>query len=79
MKTIMLAAAAVAALSLGSAAYAGEGEGGVTAGYQLWQTENGNATVPATQWFAEHNPASDGSQYAAVQPPFRASDGNGQG
>ena len=50
MKTMMLAAAAVLALGVGSAAYAeivGE-----NAAAELWQARNGNATVPATEWFA---------------------------
>ena len=50
MKTMMLAAAAVLALGLSSAAYA-EGEGGTATGEQ-WQARNGNALVPATEWFA---------------------------
>jgi hypothetical protein len=51
MKTMIIAAAAVLALSVGSAAYA-EGEGGVSATGRQWQARNGNATVPATEWFA---------------------------
>jgi hypothetical protein len=51
MKTMMLATAAVLALSVGSAAYAGEGGGASATGLQ-WQARNGNATVPATEWFA---------------------------
>jgi hypothetical protein len=50
MKTMMLAAAAVLALGLSSAAYA-EGEGGTATGEQ-WQARNGNALVPAAEWFA---------------------------
>jgi hypothetical protein len=50
MKTMMLAAAAVLALGVGSAAYA-EGEGGTATGEQ-WQARNGNALVPSTEWFA---------------------------
>ena len=50
MKTMMLAAAAVLALGVGSAAYA-EGEGATATGEQ-WQARNGNALVPATEWFA---------------------------
>ena len=51
LKTMIIAAAAVMALSVGSAAYA-EGEGGVTASGLQWQGRNGNARVPATEWFA---------------------------
>ena len=51
MKTMMLAGAAVLALGVGSAAYA-ESEGGDSATGQMWQARNGNATVPATEWFA---------------------------
>jgi hypothetical protein len=50
MRTMILAAAAVLALSVGQAAYA-EGEGGTATG-ELWQARNGNAQVPATEWFA---------------------------
>jgi hypothetical protein len=50
MKTMMLAAAAVLALGVGSVAYA-ESEGDSAAG-EMWQARNGNATVPATEWFA---------------------------
>jgi hypothetical protein len=50
MKTMMLAVAAVMlTLGVGSAAYAGEGGG--SAG-DPWQARNGNALVPATEWFA---------------------------
>jgi hypothetical protein len=51
MKTMIIAAAAVLALGVGSAAYA-DGEGGATATGLQWQARNGNATVPATEWFA---------------------------
>ena len=47
MKTMMLAAAAVLAVGVGSVAYA-ETEGAD----QMWRARNGNATVPATEWFA---------------------------
>ena len=50
MKTMILAAAAVLALGVGPAAYA-ESEGDSATG-QMWQARNGNATVPATEWFA---------------------------
>ena len=50
MKTMMLAAAAVLALGVGSAAYA-ESEGG-TATSEQWQARNGNALVPMTEWLA---------------------------
>ena len=51
MKTMIIAAAAVLALGVGSAAYA-DGEGGASATGLQWQARNGNATVPATEWFA---------------------------
>jgi hypothetical protein len=50
MKTMILAAAAVLALGVGSAAYA-ESEGGSAAG-EMWQARNGNALVPMTEWLA---------------------------
>jgi hypothetical protein len=50
MKTMMIAAA-VLALGIGSAAYA-EGEGRASATALQWQARNGNATIPATEWFA---------------------------
>ena len=49
MKTMMLAAAAVLALGIGSAAYAESV--GENAAVDMWQARNGNATVPATEWF----------------------------
>ena len=50
MKTVIFAAAAVLALGVGLDAYAeNEGEGATA---QMWQARNGNATVPATEWFA---------------------------
>jgi hypothetical protein len=50
MKTMILAAAAVVALGMGTAF--AEGEGGPTAGGLEWQAANGNPTIPATEWFA---------------------------
>jgi hypothetical protein len=50
MRTLILAAVAVAALGV-SSAFA-EGEGGPTAGGLEWQAANGNPTIPATEWFA---------------------------
>ena len=50
MTTIVLATVAVLALSVGQTAYA-EGEGGTATGAQ-WAARNGNALVPATEWFA---------------------------
>jgi len=51
MKTMVLAAAILAAA--GSAAYTeADGGGGGTATSQEWLAENGNASVPATEWFA---------------------------
>ncbi len=55
VSSMVLAAAVVTGVSVGSAAYA-EGEDGVTAAGQEWQAENGDANVPATQWYAA-NPA----------------------
>jgi hypothetical protein len=52
MKTMILAAAAVLTLGVGPAAYAGEGNGGASRTGLRWQARNGNATVPATEWFA---------------------------
>ena len=52
MKTMIVTAAAVLVLGVGSAAYAGEGDGGASATGLRWQARNGNATVPATEWFA---------------------------
>ena len=47
MKTMILAAAAVVALGMGTAF--AEGEGGPTAGGLEWQAANGNPTIPATE------------------------------
>ena len=55
VSSMILAAAVVASVSVGSAAYA-EGEDGVTAAGQEWQAANGDGSVPATQWYAA-NPA----------------------
>ena len=55
VSSMVLAAAVVTGVSVGSAAYA-EGEDGITAGGQEWQAANGDANVPATQWYAA-NPA----------------------
>ena len=49
--TIAVAAAMVVGVSVVSAAYA-EGEDGVTAAGTKWQAENGDANVPATEWFS---------------------------
>jgi len=46
--TIVVAAAMI--VGVGSAAYA-EGEDGITAAGMKWQAENGDASVPATEWF----------------------------
>jgi hypothetical protein len=69
MKTTILAAAAVLILGVGSAAYA-DGEGGASATGLQWQARNGNATVPATEWFAA-TPAQREllSHGYTVQPP----------
>ena len=50
MKTLILSAAAVLALGVGSAF--ADGEGGASATGEQWQARNGNALVPATEWFA---------------------------
>ena len=50
ISSMVLAAAVVTGVSVGSAAYA-EGEDGVTAAGQEWQAANGDANVPATQWY----------------------------
>ena len=55
VSSMVFAAAVVTGVSVGSAAYA-EGEDGVTAAGQEWQAANGDANVPATQWYAA-NPA----------------------
>ena len=55
ISSMILAAAVVTGVSVGSAAYA-EGEDGVTAAGLEWQAANGDANVPATQWYAA-NPA----------------------
>ena len=55
VSSMILAATMVTGVTVGSAAYA-EGEDGVTAAGQEWQAENGDAAVPATQWYAA-NPA----------------------
>jgi hypothetical protein len=52
MKTMFLAALAAMALGASTVAYAGEGEGGQTAGALEWRAQNGDAAVPATKWFA---------------------------
>jgi hypothetical protein len=56
MKTMFLVALAAMTLGASSLAYAGEGEGGLTAGALEWRAENGDASVPATKWYAA-NPA----------------------
>ena len=52
---MVLAAAVVTGVSVGSAAYA-EGEDGISAAGQEWQAVNGDANAPATEWYAA-NPA----------------------
>jgi hypothetical protein len=52
MKTMLFAALAAMALGASTVAYAGEGEGGQTAGALEWRAQNGDAPVPATKWFA---------------------------
>ncbi len=52
MKTMFFAALAAMALGASTVAYAGEGEGGQTAGALEWRAQNGDAAVPATKWFA---------------------------
>jgi hypothetical protein len=55
ISSMILAAAVVTGVTVGSAAYA-EGEDGVTAAGLEWQAANGDASVPAAQWYAA-NPA----------------------
>jgi hypothetical protein len=64
MKTMIIAGAAVLALSVGQAAYA-EGRGWHTATGALWQAQNGNAQVPANAWFAA-TPDAAGSPVSPV-------------
>jgi hypothetical protein len=52
MKTMIPATAAVLALGIGQACYAEGGEKGDTATGAQWAAKNGNASVPATEWFA---------------------------
>jgi hypothetical protein len=49
MKTIILAAAAVAAL--GCLPAFAEGNGGTFSGSDRWQGANGNPTIPGTEWY----------------------------
>ncbi len=77
MKTMMLAAAAVIALGVGSAGSAfAEGEGGSATGAVQWRQAD-NGTAPATEFYAQYPTAK--LQLAYVQAPFHASDDNGQG
>jgi hypothetical protein len=55
ISSMILAAAVVTGVSVGSAAYA-EGEDGVTAAGWGWRVAKGGASVPATRWYAA-NPA----------------------
>ena len=55
ISTIFVAAAMVVGVSVVSAAYA-EGEDGITAAGMAWQAANGDASVPATEWYSA-NPA----------------------
>jgi hypothetical protein len=76
ISSMILAAATVIGLGVGSAAYA-EGEGGATATSLEWQARNGNATVPATEWFAA-NPAQREAlshQYAGQTVPAHGNNG----
>ena len=50
MKTMIIAAAAILSLGVGSTAYA-ESEGPTATGLE-WQARNGNARVPASEWFS---------------------------
>ena len=51
ISAIVVAAAMIVGVGVGSAAYA-EGEDGLTAGGMKWQAENGDSSVPATEWFS---------------------------
>lgn len=80
MKTMIIAAAAVLGLSVGSAAYAGEGsEGGATATALAWQAANGSARVPASEWFAANAAQRNllSRQYAGVTYPTNGNAGTG--
>jgi hypothetical protein len=78
MKTMIIAAATVLALGFGSAAYA-EGEGGATATGLQWQAQNGNARVPANQWFTANAGQRDllSHQYAGATFPSQVNNGQG--
>jgi len=52
MKTMLFAVLTAMALGASTVAYAGEGEGGQTAGALEWRAENGDAPVASTKWFA---------------------------
>ena len=79
MKTMILAAAAVIALGVGSVGSAfAEGEGGSATGAIQWQSQNGN--VAETLFLAQQPTARAATQqYAYVQAPFHSSGDNGQG
>lgn len=49
--SMILAATMVTGVSVASVAHA-EGEDGITAAGLEWQAANGNASVPATEWYA---------------------------
>jgi len=77
MKTLMLAAAAVIALGVGSVGSAfAEGEGGSATGAVQWRQAD-SSTAPATEFNAQYPTAR--LQLAYVQAPFHASEDNGQG
>jgi hypothetical protein len=77
MKTMILAAAAVIALGVGSAGSAfAEGEGGSATGAVQWHQAD-NSTAPATEFYSQYPTAK--LQLAYVQAPFHASEDNGQG
>jgi hypothetical protein len=80
MKTMMVAAAAVIAVGVGTVGTAlAKGEGDSATGTVEWQTSNRSANTAVPQFHAWELMTSATQQYAYVRPPFRGSDNNGQG
>ena len=61
--SMIVAAAMVTGVSVASVAHA-EGEDGITAAGLEWQAANGNASVPATEWYTRQ----PGTAGAALSP-----------
>lgn len=83
MKTMILAAAAVLALGVGSA-YAADSDGGngPTATAEAWAAQNGQQTVPASVAQAARNGAGQFQVAGTAQSQpsaFNTYQGNGQG